>query len=63
MFMDFVKTIIPRQQSTKKVRQRSATQLSEIVRTAMVDTQSDVDAVTPENNSPQLHAVSSLIQM
>jgi hypothetical protein len=42
MFMDFVQTIIPRQQ----VRQRSAKPQSAIGWTAMVDTQSDVDAVT-----------------
>jgi hypothetical protein len=61
--MDFVQTIIPRQQSTKEVRQRSAKQLSEIVRTAIADTQSDGGAVTPQNNPPQHRAVSSRIQV
>jgi hypothetical protein len=55
--------IIPRQQSTKKVTQRSAKRLSEIVWTAMADIQSDVDAATAQNNPPQLHAVSNSIQM
>jgi hypothetical protein len=63
MFMDFVQTIIPRQQSTKKVRQHSAKQSSEIIRTAMADTQLDGDATIPQNNQTQLHAVSSSIQM
>jgi hypothetical protein len=63
MFMDFVQTIIPRQRLTKKVRQLSAKQLFEIVRTAMADTQSDVDAATAQNYTAQLRAVSSSIQM
>jgi hypothetical protein len=37
MLRDFVQTIIHRQQSTKKVRQRSAKRLSEIVWTPMAD--------------------------
>jgi hypothetical protein len=63
MFMDLVQTIIRRQQSTKKVRQRFAKQPSESVRRIMADTQSDGDARTAQNNPPQLHAISSLIQM
>jgi hypothetical protein len=63
MFMDLVQTIIPRQQSTKKVRQPSAKRLFEIVRTVMADTQSDVDAATAQNNRTQLRAVSSYTQM
>jgi hypothetical protein len=63
MFMDFVQTIIPHQQSTKKVHQVPMKQPSEIVWTAMVDTQSDVDVATPQNTTPQLRAISSLIQM
>jgi hypothetical protein len=46
MCMDFVKTIIPCQQLTKKVRQPSAKRPSERVRTAIVDIQSDVDTAT-----------------
>jgi hypothetical protein len=63
MFMDFVQTIIPRQQSTEKVRQRSAKRPSEIVRTVMADTQSDGDSATTQNNPLQLRAILSSIQM
>jgi hypothetical protein len=49
--------------STKKVRQRSAKRLFAIVRTAMADTQSDVDATTTQNNPVRLRAVPSLTQM
>jgi hypothetical protein len=63
MFMDFVQTIIPRQQSTKKKHQRSAKPLSEVIWTAMADTQSDGDGKTAENNPSQRHAASSAIQM
>jgi hypothetical protein len=63
MFMDFVQTIIPRQQSMKKMHQRSAKPLSEVVWTAMAETQSDGDATTTQNNSPQLRGVLSSIQM
>jgi hypothetical protein len=63
MFMDFVQTIIPRQQSTKKIRQLSPKQPFEIVRTAVVETQSAVDTATIQNNPPQPHAVSNSIQM
>jgi hypothetical protein len=51
MFMNFVQTIIPRQQLTKKVRQPFAKPPAEIVRTAMADTESDGDTATPQNNS------------
>jgi hypothetical protein len=54
MFADFVQTIISRQRSTKKVRQRSAERLCAIVRTAMADTQSGVDATTTQNNPVQI---------
>jgi hypothetical protein len=57
MFMDFVQTIIARQQSTKKVRLHSAKPPSEVVQTAMADIQSDVVAVTAQKNPPQLRAV------
>jgi hypothetical protein len=63
MLMDFVQAIIPPQQSTKKVRQRSAKQLFELVRIEMADTQLDVNAATAQYNPPQLRAVSSLIQI
>jgi hypothetical protein len=63
IFRDFVQTIIPRQQLTKKVRQPSAKRLSEIVRTVMADTESDGDVVTAQNNPPQFRAVSSRTQM
>jgi hypothetical protein len=63
MFMDCIQTIIFGQQSTKKVRQRSTKQPSKIVRTAMAETQSDVDVATAQNNPPQLRGVSSGIQM
>jgi hypothetical protein len=63
MFRDFVQTIIHHQQSTKKVRQRSAKPLSKIVWAAMADIQWDGDAMTAQNNPPQLRAVSSSIQM
>jgi hypothetical protein len=57
MFMDFVQTIIPRRQSTKKVRQRYAKQPPGIVWTAMADSTSDVDTATAQNNPPRLRAV------
>jgi uncharacterized phosphosugar-binding protein len=63
MFMDCVQTIIPRQQSTKKMRQASAKRLAEIVWIVMADMQSDGDAVTAQNNLLQLRAVSSSIRM
>jgi hypothetical protein len=63
MFMDVVQTIILHQQSTKKEYQHSAKQPFEIVRTAVVETQSGVDTATIQNNPPQPHAVSNSIQM
>jgi hypothetical protein len=45
------------------MRQRFAKRPSEIVQTAMADTQSDGDPATPQNNPLQLREVSSLIQM
>jgi hypothetical protein len=63
MFRDFVQTIIPRQQSMKKVHQHFVKQPSQIFRTAMADIQSDGDDTTSQNNPPQLRAVLSLIQM
>jgi hypothetical protein len=63
MFMDFVQTVIPRQQLTKKAHERPAKGPPETIRAAMADTQSDADAVTAQKNQPQLRAVSSPIQM
>jgi hypothetical protein len=63
MFMDFVQTIIPRQQLIKKPRRRPTKRTPDVVWTAMADTQSDAGSMTPETNPPQLRAVSSLIQM
>jgi hypothetical protein len=63
MFLDFVQTIIPCQQSTKNLRQPSAKQLFEIVRTVMADTQLDGDAATAQNNPPQARVVASGMQM
>jgi hypothetical protein len=63
MFMDLVQSIIPRQQSAKKVRQHSAKQPSEIVRTVMADTQWDRDAAIAQNNLLQLPTVSNGTQM
>jgi hypothetical protein len=57
MFMDFIQTVIPRQQSTKKARERSAKQPSETIRTAMADTQPDADAAIVQKNPQQLRPV------
>jgi hypothetical protein len=56
-------TVILRQQSTKKARERLAKRLCETIHAAIADTQSDVDAATVHKNPPQLRAVSSEIQM
>jgi hypothetical protein len=63
MLMDFVETVIHRQQSTKKARERSPKRPCETVRAAMADSQLNPDAATAQKNPPQLRAVSSSIQM
>jgi hypothetical protein len=54
MFLDFVQTVISRQQSTKKIRQRSVKQHSMIVWTAIVD----VNATITRNNPTSAHRIS-----
>jgi hypothetical protein len=56
-FLDFIQTIIPRQQPTKKVHQISTKQPSEIVQRGMVAPPSDGHTATAQGNPPQLPAV------
>jgi hypothetical protein len=57
MFMDVTETVIPHQQSTKKQSKRHAEQPFEMIRTMMVDTQSDRDNSIAQKNPRQPYAI------
>jgi hypothetical protein len=61
--MDFIQSIIVRQQSTNKTRNRPAKLLPETAWTVMMNNQSDADTATAEKNQFQLCVVSSSIQI